>query len=726
MEVFEVMENSYFAINRNFDFYKQNYEHTYYLNVKDDETIFIDRLFHSVNNSLSAQDKMLNYSVSTIFTATAVLTEIMDRNGILYDINQLDMICKGFSTLEKVQFTDKNDEELEEILFGILTDGIDLESRKKSGSERTPKDIISYMLDLIQYKGNDIIGKSIVDPACGTGTFISQIMDRFLEESVYRYNAEDIISMLVNDKLIRAYDMKPANVYVTKLVIVEKLIRNKIVINVEDILRLMDELPVICEDFLKINDKADFVVGNPPYIRLQNLSNEYRDYIKDNYVSATGRFDIYTCFIENANKILDKNGKMCLITSNKYLTANYGIGIRQYLSKRNCVKKIVDLFDTKFFGAAVLPVITLCENNSENKGQVEYIGIKSSTLSGQRICKNARELFSYIENDMISNKAVVNYEMGKMTTFEISHSFVEIPQGGKTWNFASTDENYIKEKLEQEKICTLEDVMEVCVGIKTTADKVFVKPMTEQFVKKHGFEEQVIYPLIQSFDVEKWNVTWGGDLKDRYVLYPHREFNGNMQAIPLKEIPKTKQYLLECQEILKGRKYLTESKTREWYECWVPQKLSKFQQAKIVTRDIVSHNSFAYDNTGKICQGNTFFLTKKDSLFSAKYSMMTEKEYYHFILGVLNSKVMEFYQKMISGCLYSKKYRYTTTNLNRWPVPEISYEQAMQISNFVYQILHGAKKRKNLEDAIDNILYNQFGLTNDEIAKIDEFIQIDE
>ena len=53
---------------------------------------------------------------------------------------------------------------------------------------------------------------------------------------------------------------------------------------------------------------------------------------------------------------------MCFITSNKYLTANYGVGIRKYLSKKGHVRKIVDLFDTKFFGAAVLPAIILCEN----------------------------------------------------------------------------------------------------------------------------------------------------------------------------------------------------------------------------------------------------------------------------------------------------------------------------------------------------------------------------
>ena len=76
MDAMSVLENSYYIINKNFGFYKRNYGHIYYLNVQDDETKFIDKMFGKVENELSAQDKMLNYSISAIYTATAVLIEI--------------------------------------------------------------------------------------------------------------------------------------------------------------------------------------------------------------------------------------------------------------------------------------------------------------------------------------------------------------------------------------------------------------------------------------------------------------------------------------------------------------------------------------------------------------------------------------------------------------------------------------------------------------------------
>ncbi len=724
MDAFSVLENSYYMINKNFGFYKKNFSHTYYLDVKDDETKFIDKMFRNTENILSAQDKMLNYSIAAIYTAMAVLLEIMCRNGIKYTKLQIEKICKGFSSMQKdeISLVDKSEEELDEILFGLLTDGIDLGSRKKSGSERTPKEIIKYMLDIIGYNENTSIYNSIIDPACGTGTFVKQILDRLIAGLYKNKNINMIKEKLIKEKLICAYDTKPLNVYVTKIVMISTLIKNNLISTMENIIEMMDKLPIYCNDFLRIERKTDFVIGNPPYIRLQNMPIEYREFMKKNFVSATGRFDIFTCFIEKGDSILNEKGKMCLITSNKYLTANYGVGIRKYLSSKGHVRKLIDLYDTKFFSASVLPAIIMCENSNLKDYDVDYTGMKLSVQKPQYHCLDMNKLFWYIENEMKCNKSIVHYGNSDTNILEISHSKIKIPLNGTTWNFSSSDENSIKLKMDKQKICSLKDIMNICVGIKTTADSVFVKPMTEKFIQERGFEKNVIYSLIQSFDVNKWSITWGQNVRDRYILYPHQEVDGNMVAIPLEEIPRTKQYLEECANILKNRLYLRKSKNRMWYECWVPQTLSKFKKTKIVTKDIVSNNTFALDESGKLCQGNTFFLTRKDSVFSTEYIQLNEHQYYCFILGILNSKAMEYYQKMISGCLYSQKYRYTTSNLNRWPMPKIDKDDAMKISEYVDKLISGTKHRSELENRIDEIIYDRFKLNKEDIVKIEKFI----
>lgn len=722
MDAFRVLENSYYIINRNFSFYRKKFGHVYYSNVKEDETKFIDKMFGNEENILAAQDKMLNYSISAMYTAAAILLEILRRNQIKYSEAQAERICAGFSNMKNIDisFADKTEEELNEILFGLLTDGIDLESRKKSGSERTPAEIIKYMLDIIGYDENTSMNKNIVDPACGTGTFVKQILDIFIDGLYKNRIVDSVKEKLLVHKLIRAYDTKPSNVFITKIVMISTLINRKLIRKMGDVLEFLEKLPIHCQDFLYVEEKADYVIGNPPYIRLQNMSVEYRNFVKNNYVSATGRFDIYTCFIEKSDRILKENGRLCLITSNKYLTANYGVGIRNYLSKSCHVRKLVDLYDTKFFGAAVLPAIILCENSKLETGNVDYIGIKTSEEKSQYCCLDANELFEYIKNKIGFSKEIVLYGKEDIKPLEISHSEVKIPMEGRTWNFSASDENSIKTKMEECKLCLLKDIFDVCVGIKTTADKVFVKPMSEKFITDCMFEKEVIYPLIQSFNVNKWKISWGESEKDRYILYPHREIEGNMEAIPLEEIPRAGAYLESCSEVLKSRSYLTNSKTRMWYECWVPQKLSKFNQVKIVTRDIVSNNSFALDESGMLCQGNTFFLTRRSSKFSEEYVELTDHQYYCLILGILNSKAMEFYQKMISGCLYSKKYRYTTSNLNRWPMPRINIDDALKIAGCVDALIAG--NSDELEHIIDKIIYKAFGLVDAEIKKLDSFI----
>lgn len=726
MDILAFMEKSYILINSNLEYYKKHYDHIYYVSVKEDETSFIRKLFNNAPDNIPAKDMMLNYSVTTMYAATAVLLEILRRKNISYTTEHIESLCAGFSRLGEVDYSlnNKSYDELYELVFGLLTDGIDLESRKKSGSERTPDGIIKYMLDLAGYSGNSIKNKRIIDPACGTGTFVAQMVERFIQSYDEEISLSEIKKKLICDRCIIAYDTKPSNVYITKLVIALKLIENDILTDINDIVEIICNMPVVCNDFLKVTETADYIVGNPPYIRLQNLPVDYRDYIKENFQSGTGRFDIYTCFLEKGDKSLNPNGHLCLITSNKFLTTNYGVGIRKYLSDSSHVRKIIDLFDTKFFGAAVLPAITVCENNvSAEMKKIEYIGIKSSAVSGSIKCKTPSDLFNYVENMMNTGKEHVLYGDSELQSFEISKSLVDLPIDGKTWNFISETESDIKAKMEQNRRCFLSDLFDICVGIKTTADTVFVKPMTQKFIDSERFENNVIYPLIQSFNVEKWTISWGKSAKDRYILYPHKEVNGSMTAIPLEEMPVAAAYLIKNGELLKKRKYLSESKTREWYECWVPQKLSKFQQPKIITRDIVSHNSFALDTEGRLCQGNTFFMTRKPSLFSSEYSSLNEEDYLMFMLGVLNSKVMEYYQKMISGCLYSQKYRYTTSNLNRWPIPFIGIDQAKNIAALVHELLQDSDKQQVIESEIDNIMYKCFGLNACDIDNIRQFVE---
>lgn len=118
--------------------------------------------------------------------------------------------------------------------------------------------------------------------------------------------------------------------------------------------------------------------------------------------------------------------------------------------------------------------------------------------------------------------------------------------------------------------------------------------------------------------------------------------------------------------------------------------------------------------------GKYIFLTRKESLFATKYADMSEHEFYCFVLGLLNSTALEYYQKLISGCLYSQKYRYTTTNLNKWPIPRIENGDAKKIAKYVDGIINGNIKIKEAECKINDIVFKTFNLSENEIVQINK------
>lgn len=120
--------------------------------------------------------------------------------------------------------------------------------------------------------------------------------------------------------------------------------------------------------------------------------------------------------------------------------------------------------------------------------------------------------------------------------------------------------------------------------------------------------------------------------------------------------------------------------------------------------------------------GKYIFLTKKESLFVAEYADMSEHEFYSFVLGLLNSKALEYYHKLISGCLYSQKYRYTTTNLNKWPIPRIAKGEEERIAMYVDSIMNCDMEIQEAERRINDIVFNAFNLSDSEINQINKCV----
>jgi hypothetical protein len=170
---------------------------------------------------------------------------------------------------------------------------------------------------------------------------------------------------------------------------------------------------------------------------------------------------------------------------------------------------------------------------------------------------------------------------------------------------------------------------------------------------------------------------------------------------------------------LQARTYLADS-GRRWFEIWVHQSPADFRQKKIITPDISTYNRFAFDDRAFFVNGTCFYIILKDK----------SESFYFSILGLLNSKVIEYFHKTTSGnSLYAKRYRYWSSYVSSYPIPKQlvkSSELSTSIATNVARLLssNNDEHRKLLERENDRLCYELFDLTQDEIKEIEMTLSI--
>lgn len=614
--------------------------------------------------------------------------------------------------------------------------------RKLSGTHYTPNNVIEYIVEkTIGTSDADFRQFRVLDPACGSGLFLLKAFEAIC---VSLRRKHGVISpqqaRAVLEHCIYGIDIDAAAIAET-----QQNLRLKakefgvLTANLDNNFFAGDALDLFAEqeqqlgfDFktgdgqsaqMKIFPEAmaaggfDCVIGNPPYIRIQNISplerrNKYINFFR----TATGRFDISILFVELAARMLKKTGKLGFIVSNKLLSTNGARQLRQFIIEHFTVEEIVDLADTKLFEAAILPMILILQRGRNLSEQMVFAAA-TETRNGSHQTEKISNIFEAMREAKLP--LVREVEIGTRI-FNI-RKFIS-PQPGKTnsiWTFHSPTETRILEKIRCAAKGALSDFAEkISVGLKTTADDVFIKPLTKAFVAENCFEPELIFPVLESHNVERWSIHWHSE-KDNYVLYPHQESNGKLMPVTLSRFPHIEKYLHAHREQLAGRTYLKEA-GRQWYEIWVHQSPRDFSKIKIITPDISATNRFGLDQKGYFVNGTCFYIILKDQSLEMNFAM----------LALLNSKLIEYFHKTTSGnVLYAKRFRYWATYLSQYPIPRVLAEDnttRQQLANNARQLenLSPTYEIEKFENENDRFIYNLFGLNDSEIDELEATLRM--
>jgi adenine-specific DNA-methyltransferase len=612
------------------------------------------------------------------------------------------------------------------------------EHRKLLGTHYTPDPIVDYIVQRSLRPFLEVADClediRVLDPACGSGLFLLKAFDLLAQQwrsTFGSFGPQEAKHILANS--LHGIDIDKRAISATRKHLLEKASLSE-----TDVPQLVDN--IIVDDSLSLKPsfsqlgladlstdetKVSFafakhsfhaVIGNPPYVRIQNTSLNKRDRYASTYVTASGRFDISSLFVELSEYFLKEQGRLGFIVSNKILSTSGARKLRAFLLTHFSIEEIVDLSDTKLFEAAVLPMILVATRTQNNGGHIAYSSI---TESHSRVATAVQSdnLLGSVSTSQIPFEANIEFAN---RVFQVQRFYSNPPTAkANVWTFHNERENRLLTKLRLNSSQTLNDVSEkISVGLKTTADSVFIKPMTKHFIIQKGFEPELIFPLLESHNIDRWRCSWDPE-RDLSVLYPHTEENGKVVPIDLEAYPKAKKYLESNRPQLQARTYLAES-DRRWFEIWVHQSPSDFRQRKLITPDISTHNRFAIDDNALFVNGTCFYIILKDKSDNSYLS----------ILGLLNSKVIEYFHKTTSGnSLYAKRFRYWSSYLRSYPIAKRlsnSHELKDAIVTNVSRLLrsNGDEERSLLEKENDHLCYRLFDLTDEDIEEIETTLSI--
>lgn len=210
-----------------------------------------------------------------------------------------------------------------------------MQNRKSKGQVFTPHYLVSFMLNLCGYTGLDILKKHVIDNSCGDGAFLCEVVHRYIRAAfACHMSKEEIVFDL--SYYIHGIE-KDGNAYNDCLYNLSKISdRYQLGYIQWDVLEA-DAL--ICNDF---KGKMDYVVGNPPYVRVHNLKDTY-SIVKHYAFTQEGMTDLYLAFFELGFSMLAPNGRMCYITPSSWLNSVAANYMREYLYKHRNMEALVDL-----------------------------------------------------------------------------------------------------------------------------------------------------------------------------------------------------------------------------------------------------------------------------------------------------------------------------------------------------------------------------------------------
>jgi type I restriction-modification system DNA methylase subunit len=633
------------------------------------------------------------------------------------------------------------------------------ERRKEQGIYYTPKFVTDYIVKetvghfLKERSHNEILNIRILDPACGSGSFLIRAYDELLNYHAYR-SGKSVTELDQYERLpiliknIFGVDLDTQAVEIARLnLLLRSLAKRETLPSLADSIRQGNSLISGTEEELKgyfgdnwrdrrpfnweqefdgirVDSAFDVIIGNPPYVRIQTLPRDEADYYREYYESAFGSFDIYVLFLERAIKLLKPGGRLGFITSGKFLKADYGKRIQQLLHQNCTVESIIDLSAQQIFAqATTYPFIIVLRKGAEDK-LLRY---------------------TFVPTDVDPSELTQPTDTSTMPTTTANQDAVV--RG--IWPPAAVGDTMLT-KLAQNATPLQELADRIFQGLVTSADRVYVlekrgerregkvKVYSRSLERELELEAALLKPVLMGKDIERYGYPFPSEV----LLFPYKVTEGKAELILPQEFASAYrvcwEYLLENRRTLENREG-GKMRHEKWYAYVYPKSLALHNCRKIMTGVLASKSRFTLDEEG------TFYFMGGGNAGGYGITLKSEtKESYLYILGLLNSTLLDFNLKKISSPFRGGFFSYGRRYIEKLPIRHIGpdnhterkvhddlvalVDKMLELNKRLVPIRNTlCNERDELlreinrtDSEIDNLVYGLYGLTGEERKIVEE------
>jgi SAM-dependent methyltransferase len=526
---------------------------------------------------------------------------------------------------------------------------------------------------------------AILDPACGEGELLAAIA-RVVAERVEQ------LTLVGVDR--DAFAIARARATLAGLGVEPQLI-------VGDFLDLAPDdqllLPEPDRPLRPLQRAYDAIVSNPPYVRTQVLGAARARKLAERF-QLSGRVDLYQVFVRAMTPTVRRGGILGLLCSNRFLTIQAGSALRDLLAREFELCEIFDLGDTKLFAAAVLPAIVI-GRRALNGATSSCAFTRAYEYEGPK--KPASQAASIIAALVEGLDGVVSVN-GR--DYEIEQGVLNRSAAKEPWRISNRRRERWLATVRDRTDGTFAEVGEIRVGIKTTADKVFIRSQWDDLPQAIQPESELLHPLITHHLAAPWHAL-NRPSKQKTVLYPYAASSPKRRPIELGSYPGARAYLESHRETLQSRRYVIDA-GREWFEIWVPQQPNAWSKPKIVFPDISEKPRFLLDTTGAIVNGDCYWIALPSDV---------DPELTSLLLAVANSSfALAFYDAVCGNRLYAGRRRFITQYVRHFPLPALDSAYKRAIHELVQRVRAlpecSADDRSRLEGQLNSLVWEGFGL----------------